>query len=39
MTYWRHISNQAKDLVSLMLEKSQDKRITIEEVLEHEWIK
>jgi|LauGreDrversion4_2_1035121.scaffolds.fasta_scaffold38739_6 hypothetical protein len=31
------VSNLAKDLVAKMLEKNQDLRIGINEVLNHEW--
>lgn len=32
------VSNSAKDLLQRMLEDDPDKRITVKEVLEHEWI-
>lgn len=35
---WKGTSKQAKDLVKKLLTKDKDKRIEIEEVLEHEWI-
>lgn len=36
---WLNISNYAKDLVSQMLEVDPEKRITVEEALQHPWIK
>lgn len=36
---WLNISNYAKDLVSRMLEVDPEKRITVEEALQHPWIK
>lgn len=35
---WIIISDSAKDLISKMLQKDQDKRITASEALEHEWM-
>jgi serine/threonine protein kinase len=35
---WSNISDEAKDLVKKLLEKDKEKRIEIEQVLEHEWI-
>ncbi|XP_052214863.1 peripheral plasma membrane protein CASK-like isoform X3 [Dreissena polymorpha] len=36
---WITISPEAKDLVSKMLEVDQEQRITVEEALQHPWIK
>ncbi|XP_074281496.1 calcium-dependent protein kinase 24-like [Silene latifolia] len=36
---WPRISTQAKDLVSCMLEQNPYSRLTVDEVLEHPWIK
>lgn len=36
---WLNLSNTAKDLVMKMLEVDPQKRITIEEALDHPWIK
>jgi len=36
---WITISPEAKDLVSRMLEVDQDQRITVEEALNHPWIR
>ena len=36
---WMFISQEAKDLVSRMLEVDPDQRITVEEALAHPWIK
>ncbi|XP_078311146.1 peripheral plasma membrane protein CASK-like isoform X9 [Crassostrea virginica] len=36
---WLNISNYAKDLVNQMLEIDPEKRITVEEALQHPWIK
>lgn len=36
---WLNISNYAKDLVSRMLEVDPEKRITVEEALQHPWVK
>ena len=35
---WKHISNEAKDLLKSLLCKEPSKRITIKEVLEHPWV-
>ena len=35
---WRHISNEAKDLVSKLLVKDASKRLTAKEVLRHPWV-
>jgi len=37
--YWDHISKDARHLISRMLQIEPRKRISIEEVLEHEWLK
>ena len=34
---WKHISNEAKDLLRSLLCKDPEKRVTIKEVLEHPW--
>ena len=34
---WLKVSNQAKDLVSLMLQRNEEMRIVPEEILNHEW--
>ncbi|XP_064639314.1 peripheral plasma membrane protein CASK-like isoform X2 [Lineus longissimus] len=36
---WDYISDDAKDLVHRMLEKDPDRRITVEEALQHKWVK
>jgi serine/threonine protein kinase len=36
---WDHISESAKDLVKKMLLLDQNKRITVEEALNHPWIR
>jgi calcium/calmodulin-dependent serine protein kinase len=36
---WDHISESAKDLVKKMLFLDQNKRITVEEALNHPWIR
>ncbi|XP_078694151.1 peripheral plasma membrane protein CASK-like isoform X39 [Branchiostoma floridae x Branchiostoma belcheri] len=36
---WDHVSEQAKDLVTRMLELDQNERITVHETLQHPWIK
>lgn len=36
---WLNISNYAKDLISRMLEVDPEKRITVEEAIQHPWIK
>ena len=36
---WSHISKEAKDLVSKMLDKKSDNRISADEALEHKWFK
>ena len=33
------VSNLAKDLVARMLEKNQETRIAIDDILKHEWFK
>ncbi len=35
---WNHISESAKDLVRLLLDKDQNTRLTAEEALNHPWI-
>lgn len=37
--YWDHISEDAKNLISRMLTLDVNKRITIDEALDHTWIK
>ena len=34
---WPQLSNQAKDLVTRLLEKNPKKRLSLEEALAHEW--
>jgi serine/threonine protein kinase len=36
--YWEHISEDAKDLISKMLTLDVNKRITIDEALNHSWV-
>ena len=36
---WEYISGEAKDLVHRMLEPDADRRITIDEALQHPWIR
>lgn len=36
---WDHISDSAKDLVRRMLIVDQNNRITVEEALDHPWIR
>lgn len=38
--YWNQVSNEAKDLISqlLVLETDDKKRLTVDEVLSHEWL-
>jgi serine/threonine protein kinase len=36
---WLNISNYAKDLISRMLEVDPEKRISVEEAIQHPWIK
>ena len=36
--YWDEISADAKDLISRMLDRNQETRITADEVLRHKWI-
>ena len=35
---WESISDECKSLIKRMLEKDQDRRMTIEEVLAHPWV-
>ena len=35
---WKHISNEAKDLVSKLLVRDASKRLTAKEVLRHPWV-
>ncbi len=39
MELWGHVSHDAKDLVNRMLDKSQETRITIRQMLNHRWFK
>ncbi len=39
MELWGHVSHDAKDLVNRMLDKSQETRITIRQMLNHCWFK
>lgn len=34
---WKSVSRQAKDLISKMLVKNPEKRISASEILDHEW--
>ena len=36
---WKSITPECKDFIKRLLEKDQNKRMTIKEVLEHKWIK
>jgi len=36
--YWDHISDEAKDLIKGLLTLDMEKRITIDEALEHPWV-
>jgi len=36
---WRHISNEAKDLIQSLLQKEAANRISAEDVLKHPWIR
>ena len=36
---WLNISNVAKDLVSRMLDVDPEKRITVDEIFQHPWIR
>ena len=36
--YWEHVSEEAKDLVSKLLEMDPEKRLTAHEALQHPWI-
>eukprot|EP00188_Purpureofilum_apyrenoidigerum_P000613 Plantae.Rhodophyta-Purpureofilum_apyrenoidigerum.ctg12775.p1 GENE.Plantae.Rhodophyta-Purpureofilum_apyrenoidigerum.ctg12775~~Plantae.Rhodophyta-Purpureofilum_apyrenoidigerum.ctg12775.p1 ORF type:complete len:443 (-),score=80.47 Plantae.Rhodophyta-Purpureofilum_apyrenoidigerum.ctg12775:100-1428(-) len=36
---WNHISSEAKDLITKMLEVDGSKRITMEQALNHDWMK
>eukprot|EP00127_Corallochytrium_limacisporum_P000677 Clim_evm76s22 gene=Clim_evmTU76s22 len=38
-SYWRHISSQAKDLISRLLIVKPDQRLTADQVLQHPWIR
>lgn len=38
-TYWRHVSDDAKDLVKRMLTVRTSARISIEDILTHPWIR
>lgn len=35
---WEYVSDSAKELISQMLQVDPDKRITVDEALEHPWI-
>jgi calcium/calmodulin-dependent protein kinase I len=37
--FWCEVSEQAKDLVKKMLTVSPEKRITVEQALQHPWIR
>ena len=36
---WKNITPECKDFIKRLLEKDQNKRMTIKELLEHKWIK
>ncbi|XP_071949535.1 peripheral plasma membrane protein CASK-like isoform X2 [Antedon mediterranea] len=36
---WDHISDSAKDLLNMMLQVDANKRITVEQVLDHPWLR
>ncbi len=36
---WDLVSNEAKDLISKLLVKDVDKRLSLDKAIEHEWIK
>ena len=36
--FWSHISNEAKDLIALLLQVNPEKRITAEEALQSDWM-
>ena len=36
---WKKISSECVDFIKRLLEKDQNKRMTIKELLEHKWIK
>ena len=36
---WKNITPECKDFIKRLLEKDQNKRMTIKQVLEHKWIK
>jgi calcium-dependent protein kinase len=35
---WNSVSNEAKDLISKLLERSADMRLTAQEAFDHPWI-
>ncbi|PAA50806.1 hypothetical protein BOX15_Mlig013465g1 [Macrostomum lignano] len=35
---WKHVSSSAKDLIKQLLQTNPDKRMTINEVMSHQWI-
>ena len=37
-TFWKSISNSAKDLVQKLIVKGEDERLTAEQALRHPWI-
>ncbi|ETW00901.1 CAMK/CAMK2 protein kinase, variant [Aphanomyces invadans] len=37
--YWKHVSNEAKHLISLMLQVDPSKRATADQLLKHEWLR
>ncbi|KAH7645028.1 MAP kinase-activated protein kinase 2 isoform X2 [Dermatophagoides farinae] len=37
-TEWRHVSKDAKDLIKALLTTDPEKRLTIEQVMKHNWI-
>ena len=36
---WKNLSKESKDFVNKLLQKNPDNRMTIKQILEHEWIK
>ena len=36
---WKHVSKRCKNLISRMLDENVAKRLTIEQVLDHPWMK
>ena len=36
---WKKLSKESRDFVNKLLQKDPEKRMTIKQILEHEWIK